>query len=243
MALRSQFVERSANVVAWKSALIRVVYVSKEKEGLDMFKPKIYWVGILTLLWFPCLSIAQQAETPIHKDGDWWRVKVDVARPAGVSIAGPQLGGFPEYIVKFDSAKPKVVGVRGDESKETDSSAIVALVLGRSGWRGDLLRFPMRVGLTWTDRFQYQPRGKQLAWEEGRYEVQAWEKVKTLKGEFDAFKIVMNMSVPTGPRGKGTSLRTTTYYYPPEIKAIVSFQETGTEANVASTLIDFNLGK
>jgi hypothetical protein len=170
-------------------------------------------------------------------------VKVDVARPAGVSIAGPQLGGFPEYIVKFETAKPKVVGVRGEEFKEIDSSTIVALVLGRSGWRGDLLRFPMRVGLTWTDRLQYQPPGRQLAWEEGRYEVQAWEKVKTQKGEFDAFKIVMNMSVPTGPKGKGTSLRTTTYHYAPDIKAIISFRETGTEANVTSTLMDFNLGK
>ena len=208
-----------------------------------MFKPAIAVTAMLTFLVVPYSSNAQRVEAPVYKDGDWWRVKVDVSRPTGVSIAGPQLGGFPEYIVKFETAQPKVVGVRGEEFREIDSSAIVALVLGRSGWRGDLLRFPMRVGLTWTDRFQYQPRGRQLAWEEGRYEVQAWEKVKTQKGEFDAFKIVMNMSVSTGPKGKGTSLRTTTYHFAPEIKAIVSFQETGTEANVASTLMDFNLGK
>ena len=158
-------------------------------------------------------------------------------------MAGPQLGGFPEYIVKFESGKPKVLGVRGNESKELDSPIILALVLGRPSWRGELLKFPMRVGLAWSSRFQYQPPGLQIRWQEGQYEVQAWEKIKIATGEFDVFKIVMDMSVPTGPKGKGTSRRTSTYYFAPQIKAVVSFQDDGTEANVTSALIDFNLAK
>jgi hypothetical protein len=51
------------------------------------------------------------------------------------------------------------------------------------------------------------------------------------------------MGVPTGPKGKGTSRRTSTYYFAPQIKAVVSFQDDGTEANVTSALIDFNLAK
>jgi hypothetical protein len=208
-----------------------------------MFRPALSLIAILTLLLAPYSSSAQQAEAPVYKDGDWWRVKVEVARPPGVSIEGPQLGRWPEYIVKFESGKPKVIGIEGNQSKETDSPGTIGLVLGRTGWRGDLLRFPMRVGLTWSDRFQYQPRGVRTRWEEGRYEVQAWEKIKTVKGEFDAFKLVMTMSVPKGPKGTGTEVRPNTYYYAPDIKAIVSFHEAGTEISVTSTLIDFSLAK
>ena len=82
-----------------------------------------------------------------------------------------------------------------------------------------------------------------MRWEQGRYEVQAWEKIKTPRGEFDAFKITMTMNAPTGPKSKGTSSRTTTYYYVPEVKAIVSFHEEGSETNVVSTLVDFTVGK
>jgi hypothetical protein len=65
----------------------------------------------------------------------------------------------------------------------------------------------------------------------------------TAKGAFDAFKIVMSTNVPTGPKGKGTAVRTNTYYYSPEIKAIVSYKEEGIEAGITETLVDFNLSR
>jgi len=198
-------------------------------------------VVLFTVMFVPVVSRAQQGDAPIYKDGDWWRVRVDVARPTGVSVAGPQLGGFPEYRVQINSGKATVLGIRGAESKEIDAPAIVALVLGKSGWRGELLRFPLRVGLAWTDRFQFQPRGAQARWEEGRYEVQGWEKINTPRGEFDAFKIGMQMTAPTGPKSKGTAVRTSTYYYAPAGKAIVSFTGEGDAPTTTSTLVDFNV--
>lgn len=208
-----------------------------------MFKYMLALLRILALLSIPCSSSAQQAEAPVYRDGDWWRIKVDTVRPAGVSISGPQFGGFPEYIVKFEAGGPKVFGSRGEVSKELDAPPIVALVLGKSGWRGELVKFPVRVGLSWSDRFQFQPRGLPIRWEQGRYDVQAWEKVNTPKGEFEAFKIIMTMTVPTGPKSKGISQRTTTYYYAPEVKAMVSFREEGTETNIVSTLVEFSISK
>lgn len=205
-----------------------------------MFRPALSLIAILTFHLAPYLSNAQQAEAPVYKHGDWWRVKVDVIRPPGVSVAGVQLERFAEYIVRFESGGPKVLGVQGNETQEIDLPVIISLVLGRSGWSGDLLRFPMRVGLAWSDRFQFQAPGSQMRWEEGRYEVQAWEKSKTPKGDFNAFKLVMNMTAP-GP--KGTAVRTRTYHYAPDVKAIASLQTSGTEASVASTLIDFSLAK
>jgi hypothetical protein len=211
-----------------------------------MFRPALSLIAILTLLLAPYLSNAQQAEAPVYKDGDWWRVKVDVVRPPGVSVAGAVLERFPEYIVKFESKKPKVFGVQANETVEIDLPVIIPLVLGRPGRLGDMLRFPMRVGLTWSDRIKFQPPGTQMRLEEGRYEVQAWEKIKTPKGEIDAFKLVMTMNVPKSARPKGgglTEVRTHTYYYAPDVKAITALHTSGSEVSVASTLIDFNLAK
>jgi hypothetical protein len=208
-----------------------------------MFRPAIGLIEILTLLLLAYSSHAQQAEAPVYKDGDWWRVKVEVIRPPGVSVAGIQLESFAEYIVRLEAGKPKVLGVEGNRTQEVNLPTIISLVLGKPGWSGDLLRFPMRVGLAWSDRFQFQPPGAQMRWEEGRYEVQAWEKIKTPKGDFDAFKLVMNMTAPTGPKGKGSAVRTRTYYYAPDVKAIAALQTSGTEARVASTLTDFSLAK
>jgi len=198
---------------------------------------------VLSAVGAPIAACAQQAEAPGYRDGDWWRIKLEVARPGGVSVTGPQLGGFPEYRVQIDSGQARVFGIRGDESRALDAPPILALVLGKSGWRGELLRFPLRVGLTWSDRFQFQPRGAQARWEEAGYEVQAWEKFKSLRGEVDAFKIVMRMNAPTGPRGKGTAVRTGTYYYAPEIKAIVSFADEGGEAALRSSLLEFHVSQ
>jgi len=210
-----------------------------------MFRPVLGLIGILILLLIAHSSHAQQAEAPVYKDGDWWRVKVDMVRPAGVSVSGPILERFPEYIVKFESNKPKVFGVQGNETVEADLPVVIPLVLGRPGWLGDMLRFPMRIGLTWSDRIKFQPPGTQLRSEEVQYEVQAFEKIKTPKGEFNAFKLVMTINALQGARTKAgarTEVRTHTYYYAPDVKAIASFDTSGS-ARVASTLIDFGLSK
>ena len=146
-----------------------------------MFRPALGLIGILILLLIPHSSHAQQAEAPAYKDGDWWRVKVDVVRPAGVSVSGPVLESFPGYVVKFESNKAKVFGVQGNDTVEVDLPVVISLVLGRPGWLGDLLRFPMRIGLTWSDRIKFQPLGTQLRSEEVQYEVHAFEKSRPQK--------------------------------------------------------------
>ena len=129
-----------------------------------MFRPALCLIRILTFFLVPYSSQAQQAEAPVYKDGDWWRVKVDVVRPPGVSVAGEFLERFPEYIVRFESNQPKVFGVQGNESKEVNSEAATALVLGRPAWLGELLRFPLRVGLNWSDRVKFSRRACKCGW-------------------------------------------------------------------------------
>ena len=199
---------------------------------------------VLTLFLIAPRSNAQEAEAPVYKDGDWWRVKVDVKRPAGVSISGPVLENFPEYIVQFESSIPVIRGIRGNESIQTASPLVLAMVLGRGAWRGDMLRFPMRVGLTWLGKVNFQPPGLPLRWTEAQYEIEAWDKVKTVKGEFDAFRILMSMNVSKGVKRQGLpEFRTHTYSYAPAVKAIISYQELGSDVSVTSTLVDFSLAQ
>ena len=39
--------------------------------------------GLLSCFLAPLISFAQQADAPVYQEGDWWRVKVEVARPDG----------------------------------------------------------------------------------------------------------------------------------------------------------------
>lgn len=193
----------------------------------------------------PYLLHGQQVEAPAYKDGDWWRVKVEVARPAGVAVAGSQLGGFPQYLVRVDGGKFKVFGIREAQHKEIDSATITSVVLGKPDWRGDLLKFPMRVGLSWSAQFPLQMPGIQRQ-ELAQYEVQAWEKVKTLKGEFEAFKILMTVAERTGRVGRLPG-RAISYYYSPLVKAVIYLREESppkaAEALTTSTLVDFHVSQ
>lgn len=200
-------------------------------------------VSLVCLL--PYLSYGQQAVAPVYKDGDWWRVRVEAKRPVGVSVEGPQLGGFPEYLVRAEKGAFKVFGIRGDQQKELDGSTIISILLGQSGWRGELLRFPAHVGLSWSAQFSLQMPGIQRQ-ESAQYEVQAWEKIRTPKGELEAFKILMTVAERTGRVGRLPG-RVITYYYSPQVKAIVSLREESlpkaAEALTTASLLDFKVSQ
>jgi len=195
----------------------------------------------------PRASLAQQSEAPVYQEGNWWRVKVEVTRPTGVSVGGPQLGGFPEYLVKVDQGKFRVFGIRGEQHSEIEAPNIVSLVSGRPDWRGDLVKFPLHVGLTWSSQFPFQLPGLRQQWASAQYEVQSWEKIKTVKGELEAFKIVMNVAGSPVPRKGSMTARVAIYYYSPKLKAIVYFREksppNSPEAVTSSTLVDFDVGQ
>jgi hypothetical protein len=197
------------------------------------------------LLVLPSGPYAQQADAPVYKDGDWWRIRVEAKRPVGVSVEGPQLGGFPEYLVRAEKGAFKVFGIRGDRQKELDGSTIVSILLGKPGWRGELLKFPIQVGLSWSGQFSLQMPGVQRQ-ESAQYEVQSQERVKTLKGEIEAFKILMTVAEGTGRVGRSLG-RAITYYYSPQVKAIVYLREEtspgGEGAATTSTLVDFHVNR
>lgn len=66
------------------------------------------------------------------------------------------------------------------------------------------------------------------------FNVAAWEKIQTPKGEFDAFKIEADMEGFPSNR---------VYYYSPKVKAIVLFKLTRRENDRTVTLVDFKVRK
>jgi hypothetical protein len=181
------------------------------------------------------ISYGQQAETPVYKDGDWWRVKVETVFKPGVSRSGRCDESYPEYLVKIDQGKPMVFSVSGNKEGEIDCPTIVNELLNVGQEAGRYLKFPLALNSTW--RFQgtgQGPRGP-IRFDEN-HKVLAWEKVQGSKGELDAFKIEASYAT----RG-GDAL--TAYYYSPKAKCIVSFKLSTPAVDRTVTLADFSLAQ
>ncbi len=84
---------------------------------------------LLSTVWLVCLLpyrlYGQQAEAPVYKDGDWWRVKVETVFKPGVSRSGRCDESYPEYLVKIQQGKPKVFSGSGNKEGEINYSTIV----------------------------------------------------------------------------------------------------------------------
>jgi hypothetical protein len=184
----------------------------------------------------PYASHGQQVEAPAYKDGEWWRIKSEMTR-AQSSVSGVCSEAYPEYLVRIDGGKPNVFGMKGDQLEAIDCSLIVRRVLGKSeSGHYSSLKFPMHVGLSWSSRVSITLPGRKPRWTDYQYEVKSWEKIKTPKGEFDAFRI------ERGYQPVGTRWQVETYYYSPLVKAIVHFHNPGFEdIKITTVLVDFNV--
>lgn len=205
-----------------------------------------FLVGVVLALFYFLVSSAFSQEhvpAPVYRDGDWWRVKFETWRPTGISVSGACSEAYGEYLVKIDGGEPKVFGIKGDQPEEIDCPSIVSQVLGITKSGDILLKFPMRLGLAWSGNFYRSIAGLRGAWVDAQYEVQSWEKITTPKGTFEAYKIVKTITGRqfTGPGPSSPQIWT--YYYSPQLKAIIYY---GTEAATfkgTSTLVDFNVSQ
>jgi len=188
-------------------------------------------LGFWMFLW-PYASYGQQAETPVYKDGEWWRIKREVTRYGTSSTACSE--SFSEYLIRIADEKPIIFGAKGDQLEPIDCPRILSLVLGRRD-----LEFPIHVGLKWSRRVSVNLPGLRQTWTDYQYEVKSWGKIKTPKGEFDAFKIERTHLVY--PRGGASYHQTETYYYAPAVKAIVHSSLEDPTIKTATTLVDFSI--
>jgi hypothetical protein len=193
-------------------------------------------------------SRAQQAEAPIYRDGDWWKVKVQATERKGQSLSACDVN-YPEYMVRISQGKPRVYGLK--ETNETEISCpIVALrLLGgnekesqesssdsvEDDDRGiQYLKFPLTVGAGWVSSMPEarKTKGKKnfrTVWLELQYQTVAWEKISVAGKSLDAFKIEVSRW-PHGPF---------TYYYAPDARAIVHLRLNTANARRTISLVDF----
>lgn len=140
--------------------------------------------SVWLFLLLPFLSYGQQAEAPVYKDGDWWRIKYEYSLKEGYDRSPGCYDEYSEYFVEIKQGKPSVYGVTGTKKEAIDCSQITELLLNIPD-RRMFLKFPLTVNKTWSHRFQ-NPMDK---WRYSDTNVESWEKVRTPKAEFDAFKI------------------------------------------------------
>jgi len=184
-------------------------------------------IAALTILLFPYLSYSQQAEAPVYKDGDWWKVKVEFEHLGGLSRSGECYEDYSEYLVKIQEGKPRVYGISGTSQEEIECPPIESQLLGTGPNARGRLKFPLSLGKSWTTRFMGRRR-----WRYPDFKVLAWEKVKTPKGDFNAFKIRREIS---------GSENVFTYYYAPKVKSIVLLKGESRSRRRKVTLVDFNV--
>jgi hypothetical protein len=157
----------------------------------------------------------------------------------GFDVSGPCSEAYPEYVVRIAGGKPKVFDVTNDGETATDCPLIAAKVLGRAD-----LKFPLYAGLSWSERRSRQIPGAETYLSRFKYEVTAWEKVKTPKGEFEAFKVVKSFLLsPPGAKGIKSHWQIQTYYYAPALKAIVQYRAEDEGFTATTTLVDSSLAQ
>jgi hypothetical protein len=185
-------------------------------------------------------AFAQEANAPTYKDGDWWKVQVELSYTFGMSRSGRCDENFAEYMVKIDQGKPKVYGIKEKSQEEIQCPIIVTQLFGfgedEKGVRAEYVNFPLTVGKKWSARIPERRIGVaggtvfKSRWNEVQYNVVAWEKVRAPKKELEAFKI--EASVGRGRR---------TYFYSPEAKAMVQFRWNEEATRRTMVLMDFNV--
>ena len=192
----------------------------------SMLTSAIKALGILALLMLPYKVYGQEVQTrPEYEDGDWWKVKVSVDYNWGRVRSGDCTAKYPEYLVKIEDGTPSLYGIRGTKQEEFDCPPIRAWVLGT----GKRLKFPLRLGRSWKTKIRNRRTGKQY---KAKFEVLAFERIKTPKGTFEAFKVTME---PTDADWVNT------YYYSPEVKAVVLRYTEGGRIDRTNTVVDYGL--
>ncbi len=182
--------------------------------------------GAMLIVFLPYSAYGQQAEAPMYKDGDWWKVKVELAYLEGSSAENCD-EFYSEYLVKIQGGTPKIYGI-GKGQEEIECTRLEGWLLGTGSDSRVKLKFPLRLGHSWSSSFFGGWRGRR---QDVDYKVLAWENVQTPKGNFEAFKI----------RAEVLGRADWRFYYSPKVKAIVLWNSEGRRVRRKITLVDFKV--
>ena len=139
----------------------------------------------------------------------------DATRKQTISRFDYKRGDFKE-VFAFDSSKPDFKGSRISNLQPFD----------------DVFQLPLSVGKKYTVKWTWN-NGQ--GFDEYNAEVEAFGKVKTDAGEFDAYRIKMggfwNRTVPDQNGWTGSGRAGQTYWYAPDIKQVVKLESFNRNSN------------
>jgi len=191
---------------------------------------------VLVALLLPSLVYSQEAKAPSYKDGDWWKVNFELKSGSPRDNCS---WWYSEYLVKIEKGKSKIYGFDGLKQEEIDCPGIEAQVLGTGPNARDRLKFPLRIGKSWNSTFKRRGKKGRRRRGEPKHRGVGWEKVKTPKGEIEAFKISRTYEF-VNRRGELRRF-SRTYYYSPKVKAIILLKAKSHNRQRTFTLVDFNV--
>jgi hypothetical protein len=184
-----------------------------------------------------CASNAQVGSRPEVRPGDQWRFAVYYAVPSAT----------PNRVWVIDSVGDD--GVAGTENGEP-------LRLTRdlnprespltTQWDTEPLRFPLQVGKEWqyVGRVRFKDNGSDSRLET-QVRVEAWERVRVVAGEFDAFRLRASTKIAGTSYGGNGQVRgesSTVYWYAPAARTIVKWTNRSTYRGESTVeLVDYKL--
>ena len=173
-------------------------------------------LAALVMVMLAGLAHAQEASRPAVKAGDQWQFVVYYGVPSTT----------PNRVWVVTSATPS--GIEATENGEplllTADLNIIESPLRKES-NAKALDFPLRVGKTWsyTSDTLFKDN-RSTAHSVVEVQVVAYEKVRVVAGEFDAFKLTARSSfhgLSKGGPGVLSGESTATYWYAPTVRAIV----------------------
>jgi len=207
------------------------------------------FVATLVLFLSANFVLAQEADKPTYKDGEWWKVKLERNLLEGVSSTNCQ-SRYSELMIKKENEKFNLYGVNGTNLELMECPVIVARFLGfvpeaqredferysSTATQYELVQFPLNVGKHWNNKIKRVNRRGKVSWSDIDYKVLSWDKVQSAKGEIEAFKIQLTWMGNAGQNSQ-------TYLYSPAIKGNVSFEIKTAESRLhyRHTLIDWKV--
>lgn len=192
------------------------------------------------------------ANEPVYRDGDWWKVKFVFKRLGSMSSSGNCQDWYSDFIVKIEGGEPKVYGIKDNKPEEIYCPRITERLLNSKAAdserrRREYLKFPLAVGSTWTHsavrtRERKSPTTGVIGkthWRQLEYRVLSFEIIRIPKGEFDAYKIKQQRLEPNR-RGETSAA---TYYYAPQVKAIILYELKNRRREINLAVVDFNVSQ
>lgn len=178
---------------------------------------------VLLLATFAWDAASQTAQRPSVAPGDQWQFAVYYAIPTST----------PSRMWVVESvAEDAIVGTENGQPLRLtpELNPRESPLVQQSGT--ELLRFPLQVGQQWTHvgQVRFKDNGSQ-ARVDSQVRVEAYERVRVVAGEFDAFRLVASGTIHGASYAGAGQLRgetRTTYWYAPAAKAIVKMTNRST---------------